>query len=117
MNTVPVQFSKLQMSTLDFNREAPIRMLATETLQQGYQQALTTQQAQAPVLTNTVNGPGVYPGADGHLYLVPAVRLTYRANLPRTPEIASPRMEPVGRFFCHCNCIVPKARTPQLFLC
>jgi hypothetical protein len=87
MSTVPIQLAHLQLSTLAFNRSPYLNLGTAATLQQGYQQALTTQQANAPLLTAAVNGPGVYAGSDGHKYFVPAAQLAFRANLPRTPDI------------------------------
>src|SRR6185437_2828226 len=91
MSTAPVQLARMQFNTLAFNRTSVMTSVAARgvvNLQQGYQQALTAQQASAPALNTLVNGPGVYAGADGKSYLVPGARLAYRANLPRTPDIA-----------------------------
>ncbi len=91
MSTAPVQLARMQFNTLSFNRSAMLATMVGQqsvNLQQSYQQALTAQQASAPALNTVVNGPGVYGGTDGKTYLVPSARLAYRANLPRTPEIA-----------------------------
>jgi hypothetical protein len=88
MTTAPAQVARMQFSTLAFNRAAIVNSAIVMNLQQGYQQALTAQQANAPALSTVVNGPGVYAGVDGKAYLVPSARLAYRANLPRTPDLS-----------------------------
>lgn len=78
----------MQFNTLAFDRAATVTRAGQFNLQQGYQQVLTAQQANAPALSTLVTGPGVYAGTDGKTYLVSPARLGYRANLPRTPDIA-----------------------------
>lgn len=83
-----IQVGQLQLANVSALHSATLNTGVVRSLQQGYRQALTAQQANGPILTAPVSGPGVYAGTDGKNYLVPLAKLAYRANLPQTPNIA-----------------------------
>ena len=89
MTTPALELASLHLSTLAFKPASLLLLQGMGPPTQSYQQALTDQQKNAPVLAAMVNGPGVYAGFESAAkYLVPTARLAFRANLPRTPDIA-----------------------------
>jgi hypothetical protein len=53
-----------------------------------YQNAVDDQQGNAPIFTVSPGAPGTYASSGGKSYVVPAARIAFRANLPRTPDVS-----------------------------
>ena len=88
MNDAHFSVDRLQLVQYSLANSNLLLNGAYSNPQGSYQQALTAQQANAPVFGVSISGPGVYAGVDGKSYLVPTARIAYRANLPQTPSIS-----------------------------